>query len=70
MSNVFDISGFHSPLKVSEEIPWDKIKKAIVIYENEDGTTGIHISSMTWRDRVWLTHQLEHQNFIDRSKHE
>lgn len=64
MNEVTDIGSKHTPLVISQKVPWDKVKKCIVIYEDpDDGNIVIHVSEkMQWKDRTWLSGELQNYN--------
>lgn len=45
----------YTPMEIMRRVPWDKIQKCIVVYEDEEGVSVLNVSEMKWKDRLWLT---------------
>lgn len=61
MNQVTDIKQQFTPLVQAQGIPWEKVKGAIIVYELED-CIHISISEMAWKDRIWMSGELQNFN--------
>lgn len=47
-----------TPLALQQELPWEKMKKAIIIFEDHEENICFSVTEMDWRDRTHLTQEL------------
>jgi hypothetical protein len=60
MDNVTPLG--YMPVSLKAEVPWERLKAAIVVGEDEDGNVVFSASDMPWEKRIWLTQELVHLN--------
>jgi len=67
MSKIKSIGGTYTPAEIANKVPWGKIKSCMVIYHDEENDcVYVHCSTMEWKRRAWLTHELQAQTLADR----
>ena len=71
MTNLTDINKKHTPMQIMQMVPWDKVKNCIIVYtipvdgDSTDEQAMLHVSDMTWRDRMWLEGMIRVQSIAD-----
>jgi len=53
------IDNEYKPLEMANAINWENTECAIVLSIDKDGYTRIHVSAMSWRDRLFLAQHLQ-----------
>jgi len=67
MTKIRSIGDSYTPAEIAESVPWDKIKRCVTMYiDEDDGTLRMHCTSaLSFSDFAWMIQTLQAKFVFD-----